>query len=115
MTEDATARAHRPGAGGMSAIEVLAIRALDGKTTVKAFVDLRVGAIALKGYKIVQQDGQKAWLAMPSVKTERAWNNVVEITSQDLRQRMTDVVLEAWGKHNSNAPTRASDDDGVPW
>jgi DNA-binding cell septation regulator SpoVG len=79
----------------MSAIEVLAIRRLDGTTTVKAFVDLRLGGVTLKGCKIVQQDGQKAWLAMPSVKTERAWQNVVEL-SKELRQRATDAVLAAW-------------------
>jgi hypothetical protein len=36
-----------------------------------------------------------AWLAMPSVKTACAWNDVVEL-SKDLRRRVTDVVLDAW-------------------
>jgi DNA-binding cell septation regulator SpoVG len=81
-----------------AAIEVLAIRKLDGKSTVKAFVDLRLGGVTIKGAKIVQQDGQRAWLAMPSVKTERAWQNVVEL-SKDLRERATEVVLAAWATH----------------
>jgi DNA-binding cell septation regulator SpoVG len=76
-------------------IEVLAIRKLDGSTTVKAFVDLRLGGVTLKGCKIVQQEGQKAWLAMPSIKTERAWQNVVEL-SKELRERATEVALAAW-------------------
>jgi DNA-binding cell septation regulator SpoVG len=79
-------------------IEVLAIRRLDGKSNVKAFVDLRLGGITLKGCKIVQQDGQKAWLAMPAVKSDHGWNNVIEL-SKPLRERVTEVVLAAWATH----------------
>jgi DNA-binding cell septation regulator SpoVG len=79
-----------------AAIEVLAIRRSAGTTSVKAFVDIRIGAVEINGCKIVQQEGQCAWLAMPSIKTERAWQNAVEITGRDLKQRITDVVLEAW-------------------
>jgi DNA-binding cell septation regulator SpoVG len=78
-----------------ASIEVLAIRRLDGKSTVKAFVDLRIGGITLKGCKIVQQPDQKAWLATPSIKLERGWTNVVEL-SKPLRERVTEVVLAAW-------------------
>jgi DNA-binding cell septation regulator SpoVG len=79
----------------MAAIEVLAIRRLDGKSTVKAFCDVKIGGVTLKGCKIVQQDGQRAWLAMPSIKTERAWQNVVEL-SKPLREAATEIVLAAW-------------------
>ena len=33
---------------------------------------------------------------MPSTKSGERWYPVVEITSKDLRQRITDVVLAAW-------------------
>jgi DNA-binding cell septation regulator SpoVG len=78
-----------------AAIEVLAIRRLDGKSAVKAFVDLRLGGVTIKGAKIIQQANQQAWLAMPAVKTERAWLNVVEL-SKELRARATEVALAAW-------------------
>jgi DNA-binding cell septation regulator SpoVG len=81
-----------------AAIEVLAIRKLDGKSAVKAFVDVRVGALVSKGGKIVGQEGQRAWYATPSIKTDHGWLQVVEIASKDLRQRITDAVLEAWGR-----------------
>ena len=42
-------------------IEVLAIRRLDGKSAVKAFVDLRIGGLVLKGGKIVRQTVVQAW------------------------------------------------------
>jgi DNA-binding cell septation regulator SpoVG len=76
-------------------IEVLAIRRLDGKSTVKAFCDIRCGGVTLKGCKIVQQSGQAAWLAVPSTKTTHGWQNVVEV-SKELRERLTAVALEAW-------------------
>jgi hypothetical protein len=81
----------------MSAIEVIAIRRLDGTSSVKAFVDLRCGGVTIKGGKIVKQDGQKAWYATPSIKTDHGWQNVVEL-SPELRTRVTEVVLEAWEK-----------------
>jgi DNA-binding cell septation regulator SpoVG len=79
-------------------ITILAIRKLAGNSTVKAFVDLQIGGVTIKGAKIVQQDGQKAWLAMPSIKTERDWQNVVEL-SKPLRDKATEVVLAAWVTH----------------
>lgn len=78
-----------------AAIEVVAIRKYDGTGSLKAFVDIRLGGITLKGCKIVQQDDKAAWVAMPSTKTEHGWQNVVEVT-KSLRERITDVVLAEW-------------------
>jgi DNA-binding cell septation regulator SpoVG len=101
-----------------AAIQVLAIRKLDGKSTVKAFVDVQIGGVTLKGCKIVQQPDQRAWLAMPSTKSDRGWNNVVEL-SKPLRERATAVVLAAWsthqprdtGQHDTGHPGRPFDDE----
>jgi DNA-binding cell septation regulator SpoVG len=62
-----------------SPLEVLAIRRLDKPGRVPAFVDVRLGGVTIKGCKVVQQPGQGAWLGMPSVRTDRAWQNVVEL------------------------------------
>jgi hypothetical protein len=67
--------------------------------TVKAFVYIRVGAVTIKGAKIMQQPGQAAWLAMPdrsyvvSGKAECA--PIIEL-DKSLRERATEVVLTAW-------------------
>jgi DNA-binding cell septation regulator SpoVG len=88
-------------------IAVLAIRRLDSKSSsVKAFCDLQLGGVTIKSAKIIQQDGQRAWVAMPSVKTDHGWQNVVEVTSKDLRQRITEVVLAAWGTHQPDYDQR---------
>ena len=65
------------------------------QSTVKAFVDIQISGVNLKGCKIVHQDGQKPWLATPSVKSEHGWQNVVEL-SKPLRDAATALVLAAW-------------------
>jgi hypothetical protein len=67
-------------------------------SAVKAFVDVQLGGVKIMGAKIVQQPDKRAWVAMPSVKSERAWNNVVEL-SKPLRERVTEEVLRCWATH----------------
>jgi DNA-binding cell septation regulator SpoVG len=88
----------------MSAIQVLAIRELTGRSgTVKAFVDIQVGGVTIRGAKIVQQPDQRAWLAMPSIKSDRGcWNNVLEL-SKPLRDAMTQAVLGVWEQRQDAA------------
>jgi DNA-binding cell septation regulator SpoVG len=86
-----------------AAITVLAIRKLDGKSTVKAFVDLQLGGVKIMGAKIIQQEGQKAWLGMPAVKGNHGWTNTVEL-SKHLREKVTEVVLAAWATHQPPPP-----------
>jgi DNA-binding cell septation regulator SpoVG len=113
----------RLGVLAMSApIEVLAIRRLDGSSTVKAFVDFRLGGVTIKGAKIVQQTGQKAWVAMPAVKSGRGRNNVIEL-SKPLRERVTEVVLVAWATQQPRSDSGQVDtgevgrpfDDRIPF
>jgi hypothetical protein len=89
-------------------IEVLAIRKLDGTTTVKAFVDFRYGGVTVKGAKIIRQDGQRAWLGIPAVKGNHGWTNTVEL-SKPLRERVTEVVLEAWERRGEEPPARQAE------
>jgi DNA-binding cell septation regulator SpoVG len=81
-------------------IQVLAVRPLDGTSSVRAFVDLQVGGFKILSAKIVKQDNAKAWLAMPSMKGNgagrRAWITPVEIVSKSLRDRLTQAAVAAW-------------------
>jgi hypothetical protein len=54
-----------------AAIEVLAIRPLDGKGTVKAFVDVRLGGVTIKGRKIVSSRASAPGAS--AVSTSRSW------------------------------------------
>lgn len=77
-----------------AAIRIIAIRALDGKGTLRAFVGLQLGGVTIRGAKILVQEGKPPWLAMPAVKSDRGWNNVFDL-SRPLQERVTEVVL-AW-------------------
>jgi DNA-binding cell septation regulator SpoVG len=97
-------------------IEVLTICKLDGSSSVMDFVDLRLGGVILKGDKIIQQEGERAALAMPSIKTDRAWQNVIEITSKELRRRITAVALAEWQAQPKAKPAYAgSGREAPPW
>ena len=84
-----------PGGGAMSAISVLAIRKLDGNSAVKAFVDIRLGGVTLRGCKIVQQTGARPWLAH-AFGQDRPWLAERRRSQQALRERLTAVVLDVW-------------------
>ena len=51
-------------ASGASKIELLEIRPATSAGNVQAFVTVRLGGVTINGCKIVQQQGQAAWLAM---------------------------------------------------
>ena len=99
----------------VSAILVLAIRKLDGNSAVKAFVDIRIGGVTIKGAKVVKQDNARPWLAMPTLKSDRAWQNVVELSNQPLRARATAVMPAAWADASAcrAAGARAAGSRGV--
>lgn len=46
-------------------IEVLAIRRLTGDKPLRAFVDVKVGDWTVCDFRIVKQNGQRAWVSPP--------------------------------------------------
>lgn len=52
-------------------IEVLDVRPVQGAGYVRAYLSIRIGAVTIHRCKIVQQPGQRAWLAMP----DRQWQD----------------------------------------
>lgn len=49
----------------MRDIELLEVRPVASAGNVRAFVTIQLGGVTIHGCKIVQQQGQAAWLAMP--------------------------------------------------
>jgi hypothetical protein len=70
----------------MTAISVLAIRRTDGPSSIRAFCDIQVGGVTIRGVKIIQQPDRAPWLGTPAVKAARGWSNTVEL-SKPLRAR----------------------------
>jgi DNA-binding cell septation regulator SpoVG len=84
-------------AGGMTAaIQVVKVKSLKDSGNLKAFASLRIGALVVHRVRIVQQPGQKAWISMPQFKVGEKYYPIVEIESDNLRDRVRDAVREHW-------------------
>lgn len=84
-------------------IEVLELRRLTGDGSLRAFVKIQIGALVVHGVRVVQQPGQRPWVALPQVPgrakadgSGAGWYPVVEIVSKTLMARVRDAVIEAW-------------------
>jgi DNA-binding cell septation regulator SpoVG len=93
-------------------VEVLEVRRVDAGS-LKAFAKVKLGCIVLHGCRVVQQDGQKAWVALPQTPLRKradgsggGWMAVVEITNRQVMDQLRDAVLEAW-QAGEDQPARA--------
>ena len=82
----------------MPEIRVLKVKKIE-KGALQAFVDVEIGEVHIKGFRVVQQPGQSAWVSVPQ--TEQVKNgtkryfSLIELPN-DLKRKVQDVVLEAW-------------------
>ena len=58
---------------------------------VRTYVTVRIGGITIHGAKIVQQPGQRPWVAIRKVR----YTPIVEVTD-NLKKRVSEAVLSAW-------------------
>jgi DNA-binding cell septation regulator SpoVG len=86
-------------------IEVLSVKTVQGQGNLKAFASIRIGALEIHGLRVVQQRGQRAWVSMPQVESERdgkkCYYPMMKIHDKGLKQAITEAVLEAWQKGES--------------
>jgi DNA-binding cell septation regulator SpoVG len=78
-----------------AAIEVLELRPVTNCGNVRAFVKLKVGGFVIHGVKVVRQENQNPWVALPQTQSKGKWFPVVE-ASKDLKPRIDSVVFDAW-------------------
>jgi DNA-binding cell septation regulator SpoVG len=77
-------------------IEVIKVKPLENGGNLRAFASVRIGAVVIHSVRIIQQPGQKAWCSMPQSKSGDKWYALVEITSKELKDRVSAAVLDAW-------------------
>jgi DNA-binding cell septation regulator SpoVG len=84
-------------------IEVLEVRRLTDGGNLKAFAKVKLGAVIIHSCRIIQQPGQRAWVALPQTPGRKkadgsgaGWFPVIEITRKELMDQIRDAVLEAW-------------------
>jgi DNA-binding cell septation regulator SpoVG len=79
-----------------SRVEVLDIRAAD-HGSVRAYARVKVGAFAIAGVKVIQQDGQRPWVRLPDQQgNDGRWFPIVTCSSPTLENAIAEVVLAAW-------------------
>jgi DNA-binding cell septation regulator SpoVG len=78
-------------------IKMLRVEPAKGSTALRAIADVSIGSIKIHSCRIVQQNGQKAWLSMPASKLPNgAWYPHVTILNEGLRKQDQEAVLAAW-------------------
>lgn len=77
-------------------IEVSRIYKVDGDSNLKAFVDISLAGIVIKGLRIVS--GKKGlFLGMPRHQgKDGKWYNTVYPADKEVHQQLTELVLEAY-------------------
>lgn len=79
-----------------NAIQVSRIYRVDGDTKLKAFVDISLAGIVIRGLRIVK--GSKGlFLGMPRHQgKDGKWYNTVYPANKEIQQELTEMVLEAY-------------------
>jgi DNA-binding cell septation regulator SpoVG len=100
-------------------VEILDVKPLPNAGTLKALVSIRLGEVVIHGCKVVRQDGQRLWCALPSREYtgkdgERRFTPVVELPDT-LKKEVSQRVLSAWERQEGRLTTVATfDDTGIP-
>ena len=68
--------------------------------TLKGFATATVGGIKISDIKIIQQEGQKPWISLPSrefeVEGQKKYKPIVEIVDPDLKGALAAAILDAY-------------------
>jgi DNA-binding cell septation regulator SpoVG len=84
----------------MENIEILDIKTLANAGTLRALVSIRVGPVIIHDCKIIRQENQKPWFALPSREFtgkdgERKFSPAVELP-EGLKREVAQAVLSSW-------------------
>jgi DNA-binding cell septation regulator SpoVG len=74
--------------------------------TVKALVDIVYGDLSIKGFRVIDQEGGKPWVAMPSREYQkngdRMFVKIVYLADAKKRKKFISWILEEFAKAASN-------------
>jgi DNA-binding cell septation regulator SpoVG len=97
--------------GDRKPVEVLEVRRLSGDGNLRAFAKVRIGCLVIHGCRVIQQPGQRAWVALPQVPARAkadgsgaGWYPVVEVTNRSVMDQVRDAVLAAWDEQSERVP-----------
>jgi DNA-binding cell septation regulator SpoVG len=85
-------------------VTVESIKAISNAGNLRAFANINIGdnKIRIADVRVIQQDGQRPWVSMPSRAYERdgqrKWAPIVELVDESLKKEVSDVVLAEFEK-----------------
>jgi len=87
-------------------LEIIELRPIFSNGPLRAFVTVRVGDWTIHEWRIIQKDGQRAWISVPQVswkdKTGAVKYRALLSIPGELKQRIEVAILSAWEKEQQN-------------
>lgn|SRR5574341_1492004 len=82
-------------------LEVLSITPVEGRGSLRAFVNIRCDDLVINDCRIIQEPGKKPWFSLPvlSYKTQYGttqYRTLVQILDEHLKNRISEAVLSTW-------------------
>jgi DNA-binding cell septation regulator SpoVG len=91
-------------------VEILEIRLMPPERPLKAFADVRVGDWIIYEWRIIKQDGQRAWVSVPQAswkdKDGKVKYRALLSIPGELKQRIEVAILSAWEKEKRSEETK---------
>ena len=85
---------------------------ISGKRPLKAFADVQVGDWQIYGWRIIKQDGKRAWVSVPraswKARNGRVCYRALLSIPGELKQRTEVAILSAWEKELENGKEEQS-------
>ena len=90
-------------------VKVESIKSIEGAGNLKGFAVVNISdRIRISDVRIIQQDGQRPWVSMPSRAYEkdgqRKWAPTIELLDEGLKKQISEAVLAEFAKSVSTAP-----------
>ena len=83
--------------GGLS-VTVLKVTPVGTPGNLRALADITIGPLVIHSCRVIQQPGQRPWVAMPQTQAaDGRWYPVIRTDDDALRQNVRDRVLAACG------------------
>ena len=87
-------------------VEIIELRPCHGNKPLRAFVDIKINGWIIYDWRIVQQQGQRAWVTVPQTSWKDAdgkvkYRALLSIPGE-LKQRIEVAILSAWEKELGN-------------
>lgn len=100
-------------------IEIVKWKRLSSGGALKAFASVRLGAMTLHDFRVIQQPGQEAWVSPPqkevTVKGERKWYPLVEFTKESTTWGKIQQLLIAEYETDKEQNEERVDRDDMPF